>query len=78
MPLALLSRPADAYQVRANLQSFDLGPAVNPAVRRVAVAFSGVVSDPAERARLLGPSGSRAGHALDLAVPHVCQSLLNN
>jgi hypothetical protein len=73
MPFVLLSRPAGAYQVRANLQSFDLDPAVNPSVRRVAVAYSGVVPDPAERARLLGPGGSGDGWVRDLPVPHVSQ-----
>jgi hypothetical protein len=69
----LLSQPADAYQVRATLQSFDLDPAVTPGVRRMAVAYSGVVADPAERARLLGPGGSGGGWARDLPVPHVSQ-----
>ena len=73
MPFVLLSQPADAYQVRATLQSFDLDPAVNPGVRRLAVAYSGVVLDPAERARLLGPGGPGTGWACDLPVPHVSQ-----
>jgi Peptidase_C39 like family len=73
MPLVLLSQPADAYQVRATLQSFDLDPAVNPSVRRLAVAYSGVVPDPVERARLLGPGGSGQGWARDLPVPHRSQ-----
>lgn len=73
MPLVLLSQPADAYQVRASLQSFDLDSAVNPGVRRVAVAYSGVVPDPVERARLLGPGGPGDEPARDLAVPHVSQ-----
>src|SRR5262245_53631897 len=66
MPLVLLSQPADAYQVRATLQSFDLDPAVNPSVRRVAVAYSGVVPDPVERARLLGPGRAVDGWVRDL------------
>jgi hypothetical protein len=69
----LLSRPADAYQVRAILQSFDLDPAVIPGIRRVAIAYSGDVPDSAERARLLGQGESAEGPALDLAVPHVSQ-----
>jgi hypothetical protein len=63
--------PADAYQVRATLQSFDLDPAISPSVRRLAIAYSGVVPDQAERARLLGPGGQ--GWARDLPVPHVPQ-----
>jgi hypothetical protein len=73
MPLVLLTQPADAYQVRAVLQSFDLDPAVNPDLRRVAVAYSGMVSDPAKRARLLGRGESEDESACDLAVPHVSQ-----
>ncbi|QEH39051.1 hypothetical protein OJF2_76630 [Aquisphaera giovannonii] len=73
IPLVLLTQPADAYQVRATLQGFDLAPAVNPSVRRLAVAYSGVVADPIERARLLGPGGAGDGKAGDLAVPHVSQ-----
>jgi hypothetical protein len=73
MPLVLLNRPADAYQVRATLQSFDLDPAVNPGVRRVAVAYSGVMPDPVERARLLGRSEPGDEQARGLVVPHVSQ-----
>jgi hypothetical protein len=73
MPLVLLSQPADAYQVRATLQSFDLDPAINPGVRRVAVAYSGVIPDPVERARLLGPVTAVDGWVRDLPVPHVSQ-----
>jgi len=73
MPFVLLSRPADAYQVRATLQSFDLDPTVNPSVHRVAVAYSGVVADPAERAQLLGRDGPKHGGARDLPVPYVSQ-----
>jgi hypothetical protein len=73
MPFVLLNQPADAYQVRVTLQSFDLDPAVTPGVRRLAVAYSGVVPDPIERARLLGPSPPGPGWARDLAVPHIAQ-----
>ncbi len=73
MPLVLLNRPADAYQVRATLQSFDLDPAVNPGVRRVAVAYSGVIPDSVERARLLGRSEPGDEQARWLVVPHVSQ-----
>jgi hypothetical protein len=73
MPLVLLKQPADAYQVRATLQSFDLDPAVNPCVRRVAVAYSGVIPDPVKRARLLSRSGPGDEKARGLVVPHVSQ-----
>lgn len=42
MPLVLRNRPAEAYQVRATRQSFDLNSAVNPSVRCVAVGNRGV------------------------------------
>jgi hypothetical protein len=73
MPLVLLSRPADAYQIRATLQSFDLDPAVNPGIHRVAIAYSGLIADPAERARLVGRDRPARGQARDLPVPHVSQ-----
>jgi hypothetical protein len=39
-----LNRPADAYQLRATLQSFDLSPKVNPSIRRIAVTYSGALN----------------------------------
>lgn len=73
MPLVLLRRPADAYQIRAILQSFDLNPDVNPGIRRITVAYSGMIPDPEERARLQAKSEMRSENALDLDVPHVSQ-----
>jgi hypothetical protein len=73
MPFVLLRQPADAYQVRATLQSFDLDPAISPSVRRLAIAYSGVVPGQAERARLLGPGGPGQGWARDLPVPQISQ-----
>jgi len=73
MPLLVLRLPADAYQVRATLQSFDLDPAVSPRLRRVAVAYSGWVADPDERKRLRGRDAPVDGWVRDLPVPHVRQ-----
>src|SRR5688572_13245732 len=51
----VLDRPADAYQIRARLESFDLDTKVNPSVRRVSVSYSGPVRDAARRERLALP-----------------------
>jgi len=73
MPCVLLSQPADAYQVRATLQSFDLDLAVNPSIRKVAIAYSGMITDPEERARFLGTVKLEDAWARDLPVPHFSQ-----
>lgn len=44
-----LDRPADAYQVRVVLESFSLEAAATPAVRRVAVCYSGVTGGAPKR-----------------------------
>lgn len=64
-----LTAPATAYQVRVTLQSFDFDAAVVPSVRRVSVCYSGEVSDPAERARLLPRVDPGTNWARDLGVP---------
>ena len=67
------SRPADAYQVRATLQSFDLAPGVNPSVRRVAIAYSGFAAEYAPGDQLVAPPNPPAGATATLQVPHMSQ-----
>ena len=64
-----LRAPADAYQVRVQFTRADAGRA--PALRRLAVSYSGVVADERTRAALAGPAAPAppAGWARDLAVP---------
>lgn len=73
MPLVLLRHPADAFQIRGILQSFDLNPDVNPSIRRIAIAYSGMIKDPVERGRLQVKDELRSENAVDLDVPHVSQ-----
>jgi hypothetical protein len=85
-----LARPADAYQVRVALQSFDVSaspattnPAASsagaqglPALRRLAVVYSGSVRDPERRRQLLAPPAWAAPTGRwdrSLAVPFVPQ-----
>ena len=57
-----LRRPSDAYQVRVEFQSFSLDKSVTPALRRVAVCYSGVT----DRRETVGPVDN---WARDLKVP---------
>lgn len=73
MPLLILNQPADAYQVRATLQSFDLDTSVNPSIRRIAIAYSGIAAESALGAER-GTSADLSGIAAqDLRVPHISQ-----
>jgi hypothetical protein len=69
----VLDRPADAYQIRARLESFDLDTNVNPSVRRVSVSYSGRVRDAEMRERLTHPVGIVGEWRRDLAVPFFAQ-----
>jgi hypothetical protein len=72
-----LDRPADAFQIRALFQSFNLDKSVNPSLRRIAVSYSGVVEDPARRAALMPPIHvRREDWARTLEVPHIGQGSL--
>jgi hypothetical protein len=62
MDYLALDQPADAYQVRVNLFSFTMDPAVTPVVRRIAVCYSGVTGEKREAIPV-------EGWARDLAVP---------
>jgi hypothetical protein len=58
----VLDRPADAYQVRVRLVSFDTDPLATPALRRLAVSYSGIVSGAGPDARR-SMAADRAGAA---------------
>lgn len=70
-----LERPANAFQVRADFRSVNLDTEVNPALRRVAVCYSGVIADPARRARLRPPVDlTGLAWARTLEIPHLGQA----
>jgi Peptidase_C39 like family len=69
----VLDRPADTFQVRVDLAAYSFDAAANPAVRRVAVSYSGVIADEAERARLLQPVKIEGTWARRLEVPYRTQ-----
>lgn len=69
----ILSKPADAYQMRAVFQSFEPLGSTTPALRRVSVCYSGVVKDDAERQRLMWKPEITGTWAVDLAVPYRAQ-----
>jgi hypothetical protein len=64
-----LERPADRFQVRVNFEDFDLDPTDVPALRRLAVSYSGSIDDPAERASLREPIEIEGDWVRDLPVP---------
>jgi hypothetical protein len=73
----MLDKPATSYQCRVGLISFDADPkSPRPSVRRLSVCYSGVVSDPQRRAKLLKSASDPTTHpasteewARDLPVP---------
>jgi hypothetical protein len=67
----VLNRPADAYQVRITLYAFNLDEQVNPALRRLAVSYSGIANDPAKRD--LVQISSNHPPACDIPVPFRAQ-----
>jgi hypothetical protein len=72
-----LDKPATKYQARVSFASFEYDPsAPRPAIRRLSVCYSGIVTDPDRRAKILrgssGPStrpSSLGNWARDLDVP---------
>jgi hypothetical protein len=71
-----LRRPADAYQTRLTFYSFALDESANPAVRRLAVCYSGVANEPEKFERAGGVEALSAGAwARDLAVPFRAQGV---
>jgi hypothetical protein len=69
----LLRHHADAYQVRVSFYAFGLDEVVNPELRRLAVCYSGVVEDPAQREALQPHISLPPDFARDLAVPFRAQ-----
>jgi hypothetical protein len=53
-----LNRPADAYRVRATLQSYDFDTSVNPSVRRIAVVYSGPMGAESAWAKSMTPASA--------------------
>jgi hypothetical protein len=68
-----LDAPADAYQVRVSLNTFDLDEASTPALRLLAVSYSGIVRDPELRARVKPPVIVDGNWARNLPVPFTAQ-----
>lgn len=71
-----LDRPADAVQVRASLSSRDRGEGLVPWLRRVAVCYSGDVTDSDARAALMDQPEIMGEWARTLDVPHTSQGIL--
>jgi Peptidase_C39 like family len=69
-----LTDPADAYQVRAVLQSFDVLGEANPSIRRLTMVYSGVVEDPIERDGLARPVKIEGDWTRTLDVPFLTQA----
>ena len=71
----VLDKPATHYQTRVTLASFEYDPkSPKPSIRRLSICYSGMVSDPEKRARLLHESGAPTTRpisewARDLPVP---------
>lgn len=69
----VLDRPANAYQVRACLQSFDFDAMSRPSIRRISVSYSGVVRDDQTYQQLLDRPRAASNWARDLPVPFRAQ-----
>jgi hypothetical protein len=69
-----LKRPADAYQMRAVLQSFDVDGQSNPAIRKLTMVYSGAIDDPQKRAELARPVEIQGEWARTLDVPFFTQA----
>jgi hypothetical protein len=69
----VLEKPADAYQVRATLFSFDFDARTTPKLRRIGVVYSGETRDPALRAKLRPHAPADGSWARDLKVPFRAQ-----
>jgi hypothetical protein len=71
----ILHRPADAYQARVTFYSLNLDARANPTLRRLAISYSGIVRDAAEREKLISPVSIEPDFARDLPVPFRAQGL---
>jgi hypothetical protein len=69
----VLDRPANAYQLRACLQSFEFDANIVPSLRRFSVTYSGRVPDRRLREQLLEPVKPVGTWARDLAIPFRAQ-----
>ena len=68
-----LMRPADAFQLRAVLESFDIHGQVDPTIRKLTTVYSGIVKDPERRAELTEPVTIVGNWARTLDVPFFAQ-----
>jgi hypothetical protein len=74
-----LDQPADAIQMRAEFLDFNLPHlprGEGPALRRLAICYSGVVEDPEQRAALMPPVEIEGEWVRTLPVPHHGQGVL--
>lgn len=70
----VLQRPADAYQARVRLFSYDIPTRENPSLSRLTVVTSGIIEDEAERARHRAAAILEGGAWVrDLPVPFTFQ-----
>lgn len=69
-----LRQPADAYQMRADLESFDVDGKANPSIRKLTMIYSGVIKDPKQRAALARPVIIEGEWARSLEVPFFTQA----
>jgi len=65
----VLRRPAGAYQVRVDFESYSFDPSATPALRKLAVVYSGQTTEGARRS----PTTLPANWARDLPVPFFAQ-----
>ena len=66
-----LKSPANAYQIRATLQSFGFSLDLTPAVRRIAVTYSGPMNEDSIWAKAMTPNpGPPERWAKDLNIPY--------
>lgn len=72
-----LSRPADAFQVRVSLYSFQLDEDAQVGLRRLAVAYSGRIEDEELRARLQEQVIVDGVWKQSLPVPYLSQQFLD-
>jgi hypothetical protein len=70
-----LDSPANAYQIRATLLSFDMNHDANPSIRRMTVSYSGVVDDPEERQKLIKTEKIDGDWARSLPIAYRAQGI---
>ncbi len=70
----VLKRPADAYQMRAVFQSYDVDGASNPSMRKFVMIYSGAIEDESKRAELARPIKIEGNWARTLDVPFFTQA----